>query len=138
MIPALVVDDDDDVAAARDAMRLAAYSTAHFAFAGTFASKHVPDEYQPILRECFADYDYAFHGVAGDANPNLRAFDGHPEVGDYLLDRMVLVGTARACRDAVEQLVEEAALDGITFPVSSPDHAGRLAAALHGLGRLDC
>ena len=79
-------------------MRLAAYSTAHFAFAETFASKHVPDEYQPILRECFAGYDYAFHGVAGNADPNLRAFDDHPEVGDYLLDRMVLVGTRRVPR----------------------------------------
>jgi alkanesulfonate monooxygenase SsuD/methylene tetrahydromethanopterin reductase-like flavin-dependent oxidoreductase (luciferase family) len=137
MIPALVVDDDDDVAAARDAMRLAAYSTAHFAFAGTFASKHVPDEYQPILRECFAGYDYAFHGVTGDANPNLRAFDDHPEVGDYLLDRMVLVGTARAFRDTVERLRDDAALDGITFPVPSPAHAERIAAALHGLGRLE-
>ena len=137
MIPALVVDGDDAVAAARNAMRLAVYSTADFAFAGTFASKHVPDEYQPILRECFAGYDYAFHGVAGDVNPNLRAFDDHPEVGDYLLDRMVLVGTARTFREQVERLRDKAALDGITFPVQSPDHAGRIAAALEGLGSLE-
>jgi hypothetical protein len=50
---------------------------------------------------------------------------------------MVLVGTARTFREQVEQLVEDAALDGITFPVQSPDHAGCIAAALHGLGRLE-
>ncbi len=130
MIPTLVVDDDDEVASAREAMRIAAYSTAHFAFAGTFASKNVPEEYQPVIRDCLSTYDYNFHGVASDDNPNPRAFDDHPEVGDYLRDRMCLVGTGTAIREAVLQLAEDAGLQGIWFPTQTPDHAMRLARAL--------
>ncbi len=136
MIPTLVVDDEGDVASARDAMRIAAYSTAHFAFGGTFASKNVPEEYQLVIRDCLSGYDYNFHGVVADDNPNPRAFDDHPEVGDYLLDRMCLVGTGPVIRDAVIRLAEDAGLQGIWFPTQTPDHALRLARALNGMGSL--
>lgn len=132
MIPTLVV--EGDVAAARQFMRIAAYSTAHFAFAGTFAHKNVPEAYRPVIRSCLSGYDYAFHGVVDVDNPNLRLFDDHPEVGEYVVDRMCIVGTGPEVREAVERLADEARLDGIWFPVQSVEQAVALARALRGAG----
>lgn len=135
MIPALVVEHEADVAAAREAMRAGAYAVAHFAFAAGFEHKHVPVEYQPVIRECLSTYDYRFHGLAAEDNPNSRAFDLHPEVGDYLLDRMCLVRTGPMLRESIERLAEGAGLDGIWFPAQTSDHAERLLTVLLGSGR---
>ena len=106
--------------AVAEAERIAARgrSTGRFAFASTFEDKAVPEKWQPILRERYAQYNFKTHGV-GEGNPNGRLFDDHPDLQEYLTNRFQLIGTADECRSRLQEVAEEAGLDGAWFALMS-------------------
>jgi alkanesulfonate monooxygenase SsuD/methylene tetrahydromethanopterin reductase-like flavin-dependent oxidoreductase (luciferase family) len=129
MIIPVVVDHEADIPAAREAMRMGAYACAHFAFASTFEGKNVPVEYQDVIRDHLAHYDYDYHGVPGE-NPNARLLDNRPDVADYLLDRMCVIGTAQQVRTRLRSLIVQAELDGLWFPAQEIEDIRRIAAVV--------
>jgi alkanesulfonate monooxygenase SsuD/methylene tetrahydromethanopterin reductase-like flavin-dependent oxidoreductase (luciferase family) len=96
----------------RDRVRSEANAIARLAFDQTFEGKNVPDDYLQILRNALSRYDHAYHGLGGD-NPNSHLFDDHPEVQDYVIDRMMLIGTRGQCAERLENIIRDAQLDGI-------------------------
>jgi alkanesulfonate monooxygenase SsuD/methylene tetrahydromethanopterin reductase-like flavin-dependent oxidoreductase (luciferase family) len=107
-----IADSPTEVPALRRSVRAYANGVGRLAFDFSFEGKNVPEAYQPVLRAGLARYDHAYHGLPGD-HPNARLFEDHPEIQEYLLDRMVLVGTREQCARRLEQLIAEAGLDGI-------------------------
>jgi alkanesulfonate monooxygenase SsuD/methylene tetrahydromethanopterin reductase-like flavin-dependent oxidoreductase (luciferase family) len=108
-----VVPDAASVPAARAELAGRANALARFAFEATFEDKAVPEHWQPIVRERLAAYDFAHHIKGGAANPNSHLFDDIPEIQEYLLDRMLLVGTRDQCYERLERVAREAELDGV-------------------------
>jgi len=98
--------------AARVEQRARAIGYARFSFASTFEDKGVPEAWQPILRERLARYDFGSHGQGGP-NPNADMFDDVPDLQDYLIDRMLLIGTADECAARIATVAKEAGLDGV-------------------------
>jgi alkanesulfonate monooxygenase SsuD/methylene tetrahydromethanopterin reductase-like flavin-dependent oxidoreductase (luciferase family) len=96
--------------------------TARFALASTFEDKNVPEEWQPILRERLARYDFSHHGK-GDGNVNGLLFDDHPDLQEYLTSRFQLLGTAEECEARLRQVAADADLDGCwcALPAMTPD-----------------
>jgi alkanesulfonate monooxygenase SsuD/methylene tetrahydromethanopterin reductase-like flavin-dependent oxidoreductase (luciferase family) len=99
-----------DVPALRARMLPRAISASRFNFAGTFADKNVPAEFQPVLRERYAGYDFAWHGRSGE-NPVATMFADRPDIEAYLLDRFAVVGTVMECRQALAALAPS--VDGV-------------------------
>lgn len=116
LAPTHLAETEDEVPALRRHVRGLANGSSRFAFDFTFDGKNVPEEFQPILREGLGRYDFVYHGKAGD-HPNAHLFDDHPEVQDYLLDRMQLIGTPRRCAERLGRLIEDAGLDGVWIPI---------------------
>jgi alkanesulfonate monooxygenase SsuD/methylene tetrahydromethanopterin reductase-like flavin-dependent oxidoreductase (luciferase family) len=102
-----VVDTEREVDRARAESLSMAVSFAHRAFAQTLDGKHVPAEFEEILRQRLAGYDMSAHARADPTSPNAGIFRDQPEVERYLLDRFTVYGTAEMCRrqllDAVAQ-----------------------------------
>ena len=98
----------------------------------------MPERWQPNLRERLAAYDFGHHGVAGRSNPNGLLFEDHPEIQEYLLDRMLLIGTGEQCRDRVVSLRNEVTIDGFWFTMlpnpDQPDPIVRLRKAADAFG----
>jgi alkanesulfonate monooxygenase SsuD/methylene tetrahydromethanopterin reductase-like flavin-dependent oxidoreductase (luciferase family) len=136
--PTFLARDEGAVVGARRGLRGAANGYARFAFAATYADKAVPERFQPILKERLARYDFDNHGTVGDANPNAHLFSDEPEVQDYLLDRMMLIGTAEECSRRLATLARDARLDGVwlallpTGPSDDPVDLVRTAADAFG------
>jgi len=107
---------ESEVPALRNHVRGLAFGSARFAFDFSFEGKNVPEPYHRILRERLSRYDFAYHAKPGD-HPNAHLFDDHPEIRDYLVDRMQLVGTPEHCAARLADLVREAELDGVWIPV---------------------
>lgn len=127
-----VVDSEAEVEPMRKSLRNIAYSGARFSLEHSMEGKNIPEHMKPILKERLAKYDFAYKGQAGD-NPNARLFEDHPEVENYLIDRMVLAGTAKQCVARLEQLIDSLELSGIWFPTiprtpNLGDHLTDLAA----------
>ncbi len=121
-----LADTPAEVATMRKALAGIAVHHARFSFEASFDGKNVPQEYQAILRERLARYDFAHHGKSGD-NPNGRLFDDHPAIRDYLLDRFCLIGTPDQCARRLETVVREAELDGLWL-FTGPKGPGKDAA----------
>jgi alkanesulfonate monooxygenase SsuD/methylene tetrahydromethanopterin reductase-like flavin-dependent oxidoreductase (luciferase family) len=127
LLLAIVVDDESAVAATREHVRVGAYGSAHFAFASTFEGKNVPAEYQDPIRDGLSRYDYRYHGVQMAENPNAQLLSDQPDVADYLVDRMCIVGTEADVRTRVRALCSEARLDGVWMHAGSVAGVHRLA-----------
>lgn len=112
-----IVPDEATAAAVRTEQRGRAVAYARFAFASTFEDKAVPEEWQGVLRERFAHYDFGSHAQGG-ANPNALLFEDVPELQDYLVDRMLLIGTAEECATRVRAVATEAELDGVWLAIT--------------------
>ncbi|WP_082561760.1 LLM class flavin-dependent oxidoreductase [Microbacterium sp. Root61] len=105
-----VATDDEDAAALRRTLVPRAISAAHFAFASTFESKSVPEQFKRVLSDRFGRYDYGSHGSSG-ATSNATMFADHPEIEDYLVDRFAIVGRIDQCQDDLAALA--AHVDGV-------------------------
>jgi alkanesulfonate monooxygenase SsuD/methylene tetrahydromethanopterin reductase-like flavin-dependent oxidoreductase (luciferase family) len=127
MIPAIIVDSETELASAREAMRMGAYASAHFAFGSNYAGKNVPPEYEDVIRERLSRYDYRFHGIVTDENPNLRLLDDRPEAADYLIDRMSLIGTEAQVSERIAKLLAEVPLAGLWLCAQEEEMIHRLA-----------
>jgi hypothetical protein len=92
MVPIVVVQPDGNLEAARTSKRAHSYSVAHFAFAHTYEAKDVPGEWQADIDQRLARYDYKFHAVFTDDNPNHLLFADRPAIQDYLVSRMFWIG----------------------------------------------
>jgi alkanesulfonate monooxygenase SsuD/methylene tetrahydromethanopterin reductase-like flavin-dependent oxidoreductase (luciferase family) len=125
MISVSVVDREEDLDEARRVMYTNAIGTSRFAFQFTFEGKNVPDPLQGPLRERLARYTHQHHGSqAMDDDPNRRLFDDHPELSEYLANRMGIVGTREQFAQRVDRLSREASLDGMWLSVTPPDGVG--------------
>ena len=122
-----------EVAEARERMKYPAIALGRFTFQSTFEDKNVPAEYQPVVRECMARYTHEHHANTGADNPNMALFHEYPEVEDYMVERMALVGTVPECRERIEQLRDEAGLDGLWFTLTNIEQARQLGASCAGL-----
>jgi alkanesulfonate monooxygenase SsuD/methylene tetrahydromethanopterin reductase-like flavin-dependent oxidoreductase (luciferase family) len=132
-IAVYAVDDAGDVAAARERTITTAISSARYAFASAIDAKHIPSDLTPRLAAGLVRYEHATHGVRDGTNPNDRLFDDDPEVREYLLDRMVMVGTAQECAERALGLARRLGLDGLWLSITWPDGldvADRLGRAL--------
>jgi|GEM_PF-2052731 len=117
---AYIVDTEAEVEPMRKSLRTLAYSGARFAFGPSLGNPNstdhnIPDDMKAIMKERLDQYDYAYHGKVGD-NPNARLFEDYPEIENYLIDRMVLAGTAEQCLERLQQLIDSVELGGIWFP----------------------
>jgi alkanesulfonate monooxygenase SsuD/methylene tetrahydromethanopterin reductase-like flavin-dependent oxidoreductase (luciferase family) len=95
-----------------------ANAIARFAFDFSFEDKAVPESFQPTIRERLAAYDFRYHGVVGSESPNSKLFDDYPEIQDYLLDRMLVIGTPAECVARVSEVARAAGLDGFWLPLT--------------------
>jgi alkanesulfonate monooxygenase SsuD/methylene tetrahydromethanopterin reductase-like flavin-dependent oxidoreductase (luciferase family) len=82
----------------------------------------LPRPTKPVIRERLRQYDFVFHAKTGDHH-NKHLFDDHPDIGEYLLTRMALVGTPEQCAKRVEDLIRDAELDGFWVPLIPSDGA---------------
>lgn len=130
MIPVIIVDSEAELASARDAMRMGAYASAHFAFGSSYVAKNVPPEYEDVIRERLSRYDYRYHGVVTDENPNLRLLDDRPDVADYLIDRMSFIGTESQVSERIAKLLAEVPLAGLWLCAQEEEMIHRLANAV--------
>ena len=130
MMPTRYVSPGGDAAAVRAGTRAHSYSVAHFAFAQTYESKHVPVEWQADIDERLAKYDYEHHAVFSDDNPNHLLFEDRPEIEEYLLDRMFFVGTPAEVGQRLEELIDAANLDGVWLHAQTVDDVEQAAAAV--------
>jgi 5,10-methylenetetrahydromethanopterin reductase len=131
--PLHVVEREDEVDRARDALLFAAIGLARFALGSTLEGKNVPPEHVDVLRQRLSKYSHAHHASRAADNPNAALFDDHPEVKAYLQRRMLMVGTAEACARALSSLAEACALDGVWLTLNLEDGAEvveRLASAV--------
>jgi hypothetical protein len=133
MILAVVVDSERDIPATRVAMKLGVYAVAHFAFGPSYEGKNVPEPFQAVVSDRLSRYDYGFHGIVTDDNPNTRLFDDLPEVGDYLVDRMCLIRTEEQVRRGLGRLCREVPLDGMWLNAQDETFIERFARVLPGL-----
>jgi alkanesulfonate monooxygenase SsuD/methylene tetrahydromethanopterin reductase-like flavin-dependent oxidoreductase (luciferase family) len=124
MVSVHVVEREADLGHALEAMLITATATTRFAFAFTFDGKNVPQTFHAPLRERLARYTHQHHGSRAGANPNRNLFDGYPELREYLMNRMVIVGTRDQCGRRIEKLSEDASLDGIWLSLTPPDGVG--------------
>ncbi|MBD0736703.1 LLM class flavin-dependent oxidoreductase [Streptomyces sp. CBMA29] len=109
-----VARDRSEVPALRRSMLPRAISASRFNFAGTFAGKNVPEEFQAVLRERYAAYDFAWHGSSG-RSPVAGLFEDRPDIEEYLLDRFAVVGTAEQCHQQIGALAP--AVDGLFLSI---------------------
>ena len=115
-VPLCIVDHEGDVKSARVQLHAFANGIANSNYT-TFTGKNVPERWQPIITERLAAYDFGYHGVMGENAPNARLFEDHPELQDYLLDRLILIGTREQCLRRIEWLRDEAGVDGVWFSI---------------------
>jgi alkanesulfonate monooxygenase SsuD/methylene tetrahydromethanopterin reductase-like flavin-dependent oxidoreductase (luciferase family) len=130
MIPAIIVDSETELASAREAMRMGAYASAHFAFGSSYEGKNVPPEFEDVIRERLSRYDYRYHGIVTADNPNLRLLDDRPEVADYIIDRMSFIGTEAQVSDRIARLLAEVPLAGLWLCAQEEEMIHRLAIAV--------
>jgi alkanesulfonate monooxygenase SsuD/methylene tetrahydromethanopterin reductase-like flavin-dependent oxidoreductase (luciferase family) len=127
-----IVGTEAEVEPMRKSLRNIAYSGARFSLDFSMEDKNIPEHMKPILKERLAKYDFAYKGKVGD-NPNAHLFDDYPEIENYLVDRMVLTGTAEQCAEKLGKLIKSLELSGIWFPTiprtaNLGDHLSDLAA----------
>ncbi len=115
-----VVPRGADLRSVRAYLRGRAYGHARYRFDLTFDEKNVPEEWQPVLRERFAHYDYTFHGSSASDNPNSRLFEDRPDIEDYLIDRSFVVGSLDDCAERLAKLALDVGLDGFWLGFQSP------------------
>jgi alkanesulfonate monooxygenase SsuD/methylene tetrahydromethanopterin reductase-like flavin-dependent oxidoreductase (luciferase family) len=114
---ACFVDREEEVEGARHVVRGFANSTARFTFHGTYEDKGVPEEWQGLIRQRFARYDFQHHGRM-EENPNSRLFDDHPEVQSFLIDRTLAVGTPAQVGTRLAAVARHAKLDGLWVSIA--------------------
>jgi alkanesulfonate monooxygenase SsuD/methylene tetrahydromethanopterin reductase-like flavin-dependent oxidoreductase (luciferase family) len=130
MVSISVVPPGQNLQEARESKRAHSYSVAHFAFAETYEAKDVPVEWQGEIDERLARYDYEFHAVFTEDNPNHQLFADRPEIQEYLLDRMFWIGSPKAIQERFNRLIAATDLDGMWCSAHSVHEAEQLAAAL--------
>ena len=133
MLPTYVVEDADELPYAQAMMSTVAIAFARFAFSFTFDGKFVPAEYEEPLRQALAAYTHQHHASQAADNPNAALLSDFPEVRDYVLDRMVLVGTRDECAERLADLHDVTGVDGFWLTVTAPNGpavARRIAEAL--------
>jgi alkanesulfonate monooxygenase SsuD/methylene tetrahydromethanopterin reductase-like flavin-dependent oxidoreductase (luciferase family) len=113
----VLVDDEEAAVRVRRDLRGLANAYARFSFASTLDGKAVPEVWHDLLVERLAAYDFSFHIKAG-ANPNAQLFDDVPELQDYLVDRMLLIGTADRCAARLASVIAEGNLDGVWLAIT--------------------
>jgi alkanesulfonate monooxygenase SsuD/methylene tetrahydromethanopterin reductase-like flavin-dependent oxidoreductase (luciferase family) len=105
------VEREEDVESARRIVRSFANAMARFTYHGTYEDKGVPPEWQGLIRERLARYDFDYHAKAGD-NPNSTLFEDRGEIQEFLIDQMLAVGTPRQIGNRLADVARSAALDG--------------------------
>jgi alkanesulfonate monooxygenase SsuD/methylene tetrahydromethanopterin reductase-like flavin-dependent oxidoreductase (luciferase family) len=106
-VPAYLVPDAADVAAARAAVRAPVVSFSRHALFGDLRAKGVPSPLVDGLKAMYAQYAFAQHSKLGAANANLLA--DRPAESDYLFRRFALVATPE---EAAERVIDFAAQIG--------------------------
>ncbi|MFS8198365.1 LLM class flavin-dependent oxidoreductase [Streptomyces sp. CWNU-52B] len=123
-----VARDRADIPELRRRLLARAISASRFNFAGTFVGKNVPAEYQGVLTERYASYDFAWHGRSGP-NPVAGLFADRPDIESYLLDRFAIVGTVEECQERLTALTPE--LDGLFLSLLFEDALPQLDLLSH-------
>jgi alkanesulfonate monooxygenase SsuD/methylene tetrahydromethanopterin reductase-like flavin-dependent oxidoreductase (luciferase family) len=129
----VLVDDEATAVSVRRDMQGLANAYARFAFASTIEDKAVPERWHGLLRERLAHYDFGHHIKSG-TNPNSRLFEDAPGLQSYLVDRMLLIGTADACAERLATLIEQAELDGMWLAVTPNAYEGEPEAMVARVG----
>lgn len=136
-----VGEDPGHVAALRREMAPRAASAARFNLAGStvdeIEARGFPRDHAERLAGAFAGYDFAWHGRAGQENPNRRLLDDAPELEKYLVDRYAVIGTAAEVAARLTAL-EHAGVTGVFASILFEDplpEIERLGRALAEAGR---
>jgi alkanesulfonate monooxygenase SsuD/methylene tetrahydromethanopterin reductase-like flavin-dependent oxidoreductase (luciferase family) len=127
-----VLENASQLGEARATLRGAVNGGSRYSFSSGFAEKNVPEELQAPMLERLRKYDFGSHAKATD-NPNSALFADRPDIQDYLLNRMLLVGTAEQCLTRVRDVAAKARLDGVRLVVSPWPGAGGPIAQLERL-----
>ena len=133
MVPTLVV-DEEDLEDARLEARVSANSSA--SFANSLEDKGIPAEWEPVIRERLARELRTGPGYKGPEERRRTAllFEDRPDIQDYLIDRMVIVGTAEDVRNKLVKTAREAGLDGIWISMMTSPFSEDSQRALDRLG----
>lgn len=112
---------------------------AHFSIRGGRLTEDLDPKLQAVLVERLERYDYEQHG-AGGRSRNAVLFEDIPALENYIVDRMVVVGTASQCRERLERIALTADLDGFYLgphaPTTNPseiEHLSRVAEVVSAL-----
>lgn len=134
LAPVHVLAPGEDLGEVRGRMRAIVIPYARHAFDATFAHKNVPEEYHAPMRERFARYKFHQHAsLEQSANANL--FDDRPDIAEWLVDRIAVIGHPEEVRQQLEELATAAGLTGIHLVlVDNPvEQVRRVAAAVGSL-----
>lgn len=116
--PSHLVETEDEVDAARAAIRSGVVAFSRHAMSGDPVAKGAPPELADNLREMYGQYDYGDHARLGSRNAALLA--RYPTEERYLFERFAVVGTpsmAAARLTAFQSAVGEVgAFLGLTVP----------------------
>lgn len=120
-----LVEREDQVPAAREAVRASVLAVARHAIGTDMAARDVPARLRPGLEQAFARYDFAAHAKA--AGGNGRLLDDHPEEEAYLLERFAAVGTAGAVAERLREFQRQSGIDGAVLSTTVPDPESHVA-----------
>jgi alkanesulfonate monooxygenase SsuD/methylene tetrahydromethanopterin reductase-like flavin-dependent oxidoreductase (luciferase family) len=126
----VVLPPGGDGEAARSSKRAHSYSVAHFAFTHTYEAKDVPVEWQKDIDERLARYDYRYHAVFSDDNPNHLLFADRPEIEEYLVERMFYIGSTNEVQERFAKLFASTEVDGVWCHAQSVADAEKVASAI--------
>ena len=130
LILAMIVDSEADVPVRRIHEDGCVCQRGFRPFGSNYEGKNVPAEYEDVIRERLSRYDYRYHGIVTDENPNLRLLDDRPEVADYLVDRMTIIGTEAQVSRRIAKLLAEVPLAGLWLNAQEEEMVRRLATAV--------
>ncbi|WP_067460963.1 LLM class flavin-dependent oxidoreductase [Actinomadura macra] len=122
-----LVEREDQVPWAREAVRASVLAVARHAIGGGMAARDVPVRLRPGLEQAFARYDFAAHAKAGGVNERL--LDDYAEEEAYLFERFAAVGTAGSVAERLRAFQRESGIDGVVLSTTVPDPDSHVALA---------
>ena len=130
-LPSHLVAREDEVAAARHAIRPGVIGFSRHGLAGDKCRKGVPEELVEGLTAMYAQYVFREHALPGSANAALLA--RHPTEEAYLYERFAAVGTPDQIADQLSNFARVCKLDGVFLGAAVPDQEAhlRLVGELH-------
>lgn len=120
-----LVEREDQVPGAREAVRASVLAVARHAIGADMAARDVPARLRPGLEQAFARYDFAAHAKA--AGGNERLLDDHPEEEAYLFERFAAVGTAGGVAERLREFQRQSGINGVVLSTTVPDPDSHVA-----------